>query len=400
MSAAYGGRQGERERGVLRHCSRSYYQDMPSLLDPLSDEGQQLVNLVAQAYAWVGTWPVWQYVAQQAFEKHGIDAEAALRNLPQWQWRTMRYQALRTVPAVAGNSSPDIEARTVLTIHGLFHAPDGAHHPLVRGFLKAIEVGAMRQGGATLSPVEVKPITISSADLVGAVNQRASTNITAETLGLLLSGEPATMGGGVRESEDWTWDLTRYRPLQPFIAADARSYLVKVDSLLASQEPRPYAAASPEALLRALDHLNVVWKAVTEQRLFYLRGLASAASLVEPVSSGDQLTARLGSLADIFDLFLRTPTGSPPKGGSLSAFRDQVVSRLPSGPAQDQARAAVGQFIDVNRIRNGRLHTDATNWAESLHRLGVPASEPPGQQWERIRAVTVEAVYTIIELLQ
>ena len=374
---------------------------MLSLLDPLPDEGQQLVELVAQAYGWTGTWPVWQYVAQQAFGKHGIDAEAALRNLPRWQWRAgTGYQAIRTVPAVAGNSSPDSEARTVLTICGLFHAPDGAHHPLVRGFLKAIEIGASRQGGATLSPIEVRPITISSADLVGAVNHWASTNITAETLGLLLSGEPATTGGGVRESDDWTWDLTRHRPLQTFVVADARSYLVKVDTLLASQAPRPYTAVNPEALPRALDHLNVVWKAMAQQRLFYPRGLASAASLVEPVSSGDQLTARLGALADILDLFLRTPTGSSPNGGSLSAFRDQVVSRLPSGPAQEQARAAVGQLIDINRIRNGRMHTDATNWAESLHRLGVPSSELPGQQWERIRAVTVEAVYAIIELLQ
>lgn len=76
------------------------------------------------------------------------------------------------------------------------------------------------------------------------------------------------------------------------------------------------------------------------------------------------------------------------------------MTRLPAGPAQEQARAAVGQLVDINRIRNGRLHTDATNWAESLRRLGVPSSEPPAQQWERIRAVTVEAVYTVIELLQ
>jgi hypothetical protein len=375
---------------------------MPSLLDPLPDDGQQLVNLVAMAYSWRGKWPVWQYVAQQAFGKHGVDAEAALRNLPQWQWRngTLEYQAIRMVPAVAGNSSPDIEARTVLTIQGLFHAPDGAEHPLVRGFLKAIQVGASRQGGATLSPTEARPITVSAAEIVGVVNHQASTNLTAETVGLLLSGEPATTGGGVRESDNWTWDLTRYRPLQPFAVTDVRSYLVKLDALLANQVPRPYTAVSPEALPRALDHLNVVWNIVAQQRLFYPRGLAGAASLVESVNSGEQLTSRLGALADIFDLFLRTPTGKSPQGGSLNAFRDQVVSLLPAGPAQDLARAAVCQFIDINRIRNGRLHTDTTNWAESLHRLGVPASESPGQQWDRIRALTVEAVYAIIELLQ
>ena len=128
--------------------------------------------------------------------------------------------------------------------------------------------------------------------------------------------------------------------------------------------------------------------------------VAASASLVEPVNSGDQLTSRLGALADIFDLFTRTATGSSPAGGTLNAFRDQLMNRLTSDPARDQARATVGQLVYVNRIRNGRLHTDAFNWTESLHQLGVPASDSPAEQWERIRAITVEAVYTIIELLQ
>ena len=92
---------------VIRGAVRPTIIGMPSLLDPLPDEGQQLVDGVAQAYAMTGTWPVWQFVAQHAFGKHGIDAEAALRNLPRWRGvGVSSYQAVRTVPAVAGNSSP------------------------------------------------------------------------------------------------------------------------------------------------------------------------------------------------------------------------------------------------------------------------------------------------------
>ena len=372
---------------------------MPSLLDPLPDEGQQLVDLVAKAYSWTGKWPVWQYVAQQAFGKHGIDADAVLRNLPQWPWLAgSGYQAVRAVPGVAGNSSPTIEARTVLTVYGLFHSADGSDHPLVRTFLKAIDVAAGVQGGATLSPTTVTRITVAGSDLASIASHRASTDFTAETIGLLLQGEPATLGGGVHESSDWTWDLTQFRPLQPFVSDDARSYLIKLDALLGSKTPQPYTSVSPDALPRALDHLNVVWKVVTKERLFYPRGLAGAASLVEPVSSGDQLTARLGALADIFDLFLRTADGKSVKGGSLNTFGDELVGRLPDDAAQ--AHTAVEQLSDINRIRNGRLHTDATNWAESLHRLGVPSSESPAQQWERIRSITVGAVYTVIQLLE
>ena len=97
---------------------------------------------------------------------------------------------------------------------------------------------------------------------------------------------------------------------------------------------------------------------------------------------------------------MRTADGKPPKGGSLNMFREQLAGQLVATPAQDQAQAALARLVDINRIRNGRLHTDAANWAESLQRLGIPSSGFPGQQWDRVRAATVEAVYVIIELLQ
>jgi hypothetical protein len=382
-------------------CRASTITGMTSLLDPLPDEGQQLVDLVAQAYAMAGRWPVWQYVAQHAHGKYGIDAEAALRNLPQWPGTGVSgYQAMRTVPAAAGNSSPDIEARTVLTVHGLFHVNRDEEHPLLHAFRQAVEIGAQRQGGATLSPYKATPIILDGEHLVDVVNHRVSTNLKAAELGLLLSGEPLTTGGGVRETDGWTWDLTRHRPLRRFVSADARELLVKLDGLLGSQTERPYVPLSPDALPRALDHLNVVWKALSQQRLFYPRGLAAAASLVEPVRSGDELTARLGALADIFDLFMRTSDGKAPKGGSLNVFREELVTILPSVPEQAQAEAAVSRLGDINRIRNGRLHTDATNWAESLQRIGIASSELPGQQWDRVRTAAVDAIYVLIELLQ
>jgi len=231
------------------------------------------------------------------------------------------------------------------------------------------------------------------------VSHRASLDLKPAELGLLLSGEPLTMGGGVREADAWTWDLTRHRPLRPFVAADARELLVKLDGLSSAQAEQSYVPVSPDALPRALDHLNVVWKVLTGQRLFYPRGLA-AASLVEPATSGDELTARLGALADVFDLFMRAADGKAPKPGSLTAFCEELVSRLPSTPDQERARGTVARLTDINRIRNGRLHTDATNWAESLRRLSVPPGDLPARQWDRIRSATVEAVYVIVELLQ
>ena len=84
----------------------------------------------------------------------------------------------------------------------------------------------------------------------------------------------------------------------------------------------------------------------------------------------------------------------------MTIFREQLADQLATDPAKDKAQAAVEQLVEITRIRNGRLHTDASNWVESLHRLGVPVSDSPTEQWERIRAVAVEALYSIIQLLE
>lgn len=83
--------------------ARTTITGMTSLLDPLPDDGQQLVDLVAHVYTMTGKWPVWQFVAQQAFGKYGINAEAALRGLPQWQGPGVTwYQAVPDGPCCGG----------------------------------------------------------------------------------------------------------------------------------------------------------------------------------------------------------------------------------------------------------------------------------------------------------
>ena len=125
--------------------------------------------------------------------------------------------------------------------------------------------------------------------------------------------------------------------MRPFVTADARELLVKLDGLSGAQAEQSYVPVSPDALPRALYHLNVAWKVLTGQRLFYPRGLAATASLVEPTSSGDRLTARLGALADVFDLFMRTADGKASKPGSLTAFCEELISRLLSTPDKESA---------------------------------------------------------------
>ena len=89
------------------------------------------------------------------------------------------------------------------------------------------------------------------------MSHRASIDLKPAELGLLLSGEPLTTGGGVREADAWTWDLTRHRPLRPFVTADARELLVKLDGLSGARAEQPYVPVSPDA-----TPTSTVWLAV------------------------------------------------------------------------------------------------------------------------------------------
>jgi hypothetical protein len=120
-----------------------------------------------------------------------------------------------------------------------------------------------------LDPAKVKPITIHSDSLVELVNHRAATNMTAESLGLLLSGEPGTSAGGIHES---TGVGVEYHPV-PAAAAVCFGGRQGLPGSARHAGRRPNATAifhavNPEALPRALDHLNVVWKVVAGQCLF------------------------------------------------------------------------------------------------------------------------------------
>jgi hypothetical protein len=44
--------------------------------------------------------------------------------------------------------------------------------------------------------------------------------------------------------------------------------------------------------------------------------------------------------------------------------------------------------------------TDATTWAACLGRLGITPSDPPDQRWGGVRAMAVDGLYTIIEVLE
>jgi hypothetical protein len=69
-----------------------------------------------------------------------------------------------------------------------------------------------------------------------------------------------------------------------------------------------------------------------------------------------------------------------------------VGQELPARPANQEG--------EKGPLSSDGMWERVVSEAESLQCLSVPASEAPAQQWERVRAITVDAVYTLVELLQ
>lgn len=63
------------------------------------------------------------------------------------------------------------------------------------------------------------------------------------------------------------------------------------------------------------------------------------------------------------------------KPKTLTLFRTELITHLPDSAAQQRAGEAADRFLDVNEIRNGRLHTDATTWTACLGWLGLMPSD-------------------------
>lgn len=79
----------------------------------------------------------------------------------------MVYSAVASTEAPVGICAGQSTSNWSRTVYGLCQARDGGDHPLVRAFLRAVEVAAGRQGGITLSPS--KPSRSLSQALISSV---------------------------------------------------------------------------------------------------------------------------------------------------------------------------------------------------------------------------------------
>lgn len=370
---------------------------VPSLLDPPSDEALTLFRTVANARAATdGGWPVWQYVVMK-LDGEGLDADEVLRGLPTWghSYRSVWIQG------AGPGGNPELEDEVHLRLHGLVHLGGPVAKVSVRAFLAAVAEGDRRLSAVPPSPTEVVPVEVDGRQLTTYVNHRTSANLSPGQLLSLLKNEPSTWGGLSSSGDAWTWNLTRAR-LRPYRGVDTgMAYLAALEALVGipafSTAPRD---PSPLELAEAFDHLDLAWRLQTGQRLVHVPRASVVARLTQLVSSRDEFDSRCSSLSDLLSC-LQVPLIGGLDTDSKPLQRLEGALPAMTGDAAPGAVTAVGILRRVAGVRASQQHTgSAGRYDRAWTDLGLPRfGSDWASAWRQIQVVTIDALTTIREAL-
>lgn len=365
---------------------------MPSLLDPLPDNTLSFLRVVADGFAAAsGSWPCWQWVSQQMWTVHGLDAEQILGGMPTWEHD---YRPVRI--GYRGQPIPKIADEVPLSIHGMAYVYPAvpAVGQLVGAFLTALKTAAVMQRGISPEPTRPTELKVPAEDFTRTVNTTAGTELPVAQLFAILRGEPATWLGINQHNGDWTWDLTSIR-LAPY--AEVRTvedYLARLDALVAvPQQPMLPESLPPLALPEAFDHLGLAWRIATGERLFLIPRAAIPAKLTQPAGSQEEFESRCSALCDMLKSF-----EFPAEGGSLNNMKGRLSDLLGNDTA-GRAGAAVDTLRRIFQVRAGQQHHGADIGAEGARTaLGLThfGADWAGA-WDHLRATAVQALTIIRE---
>ena len=365
---------------------------MPSLLDPLPEDALSFLRVAADGFAAArGCWPCWQWVRQQLWNRHDLDAELILGGLPTWEYD---YRPARL--GYRGQPIPKITDEVPLSIHGMAYVSPAvpAVGQLVDAFLSALRTAAVMQRNISPEPTRPTELKVPGEDFTRTVNMAAGTGLSAAQLFAVLGGEPATWLGLNQHDGNWAWDLTSVR-LAPYAEIQTiEDYLARLDVLVAlPQSPALPEYLPPMALPEAFDHLGLSWRIATGQRLFQVPRAAIPAKLTQAASSQEEFESRCSALCDMLKSF-----DFPAEGGSLNNMKGRL-SDLLGEEASGRAGAEVDRLRWIFELRAGQQHHGADTRAERARTaLGLAqfGADWAGA-WDHMRATVVQALTIIRE---
>jgi hypothetical protein len=325
--------------------------------------------------------------------RDGLDAEEILLGLPTWG------RGYRAVQAGNHGQLPSDSDAVPLTVYGLTHAAVPGTDGLLSGFLEAVRMAATLEKSIQPAPTKVVERKEDADGFTTAVNKQAGTELSTEQLFGMLRGEPTTRLGIVQHGGRWTWDLVNARLAAFADVRDAQDYLTRLDEMVAFPNVMIQPAVLPPmALAEAFDSLDLAWLLVTREHLVRVPRVALAARLLQPAASAEEFESRCSALADLLS-YLNVPGGDGEKGKTLQNLRTRLGELLSDRAAR--AQRAVDVLRHVVALRVGQQHsgTSAAKGArKAVDALGLASVNGDwAASWDRVRAVTTEALTTIRE---
>jgi len=369
----------------------------PLLAEPPPDQ-QLLLDLIYFGRKLANTsterrWPIFQYVEQELYARHGLDLERTLATCPTtggrtgggtygWFWSTSRQ--------------PGDEIG--LTVAGMARVA-GAEGE-VELFLDTLEALVEAQRSFKPSPTEVRAVEVGVAHLGRAL---APSGYLLEQAGLgsmvdLLKYEPATWGCHASQpGPDWSIQISPFvRRFADVTGLDA--YLGRVIELLTPPPPpQEPLYRSPLSLPEAIDYLNAVWRLHADHALFRIGRAEAAAKLGLDAATVDEFESRLSGLCAILD-GLTLPDGS---GHKLTDLDNYLRGRLADESA-DRASDAIADLRALFGLRVWRQHEGTERRAaDAMARLGITLPVYDWRwAWQHVQAQAVAALAALREEIE
>ncbi|MCG7204154.1 hypothetical protein [Streptomyces arenae] len=361
---------------------------MNSLIDPL-DEGQQcLVDIVWSTFAEHGRFPAFFYV-EYVMRRNGHDAAAVLSSFP--AVGTLLTRRYRAVDWWGAGHSPDRDGPVVLTMAGLYHVHDDPTAKVIRDALLAF----MRECSREQEAILASPFTMPPVDL-------------DLDMYVKVAGVPGAYVGHMAEVAKHEWPGVRYNEgsrsghlgwLGEVEFATVEDYLVSVSAALSPPEPpAALSYAEPRALLRAINFLDVTSELVLGSRLVARPPMDRSSLLALDVEDEAGFHAGLVVLTEILRDF-KVPGSTPPSG--LGRLESHLVGLLPT---IDRAvvHQAVERLDQIRIVRNSAVHPKPSSRLLTAHQaLGLPFPVRDfAAAWDSVRAHAERELSRVQEAVQ
>jgi hypothetical protein len=371
-----------------------------TLLDPLRDDQQLLVDAIADGFSGADyEWPFWDYVDWR-LEQEGVDAWDAFQSLP--TIGQVGYGAVSW--SRTGTVRPNASDEVKLTVVGFAHSQSLRQYTDVFLFLlnQMIETRAAQRA----KPRSVREASLSSGDF--AEFWRATRHVHLPSPRLtweLVNQEPRLSWGGQPPSEG-SWMRTVAPGIREFAGVTSLAdYVDRLEALLSPPPaPLPALVPSPLSLAAAIDYLNAIWQLTHDgARLFHLTGAERTTRLAFDIQTADEFAGQLSALTDLLRTADQRVEARPTRRG-----RNRTLARVEADlgahlPAEGLARAteAISVLELITALRDAGQHGEAAvRGVAAYASLGLTYPPPDWRTaWTSVSVRAVSALNAIREEL-